>query len=140
MPESSTTAMAESAAAKPKARLAPHQPTSAPPSAGPLAKAMVRASSIRALAGWQQVRAHQRGHQGRCGHAVDDGAAHGSEAEQGQQRQIEGAEREQQHDRREGCGPQRLGARHQRAAGDAVGEQAGRDGEEHERKCQRHLQ
>ena len=50
MPESSTTAIADSAAAKPKAGLAPHQPTSAPPSAGPLAKAMVRASSMRALA------------------------------------------------------------------------------------------
>jgi hypothetical protein len=50
MPESSTTAMAESAAAKPKAGLAPHQPTSAPPTAGPLAKAMVRASSMRAFA------------------------------------------------------------------------------------------
>ena len=50
MPDSSTTAMTESAAAKPKAGAAPTHPTSTPPSAGPLANATVRASSIRALA------------------------------------------------------------------------------------------
>ena len=80
----------------------------------------------------QQVRTHQRGHQRRRGHAVDDGAAHGGKAEQRQQRQIERAEREQQHDRCKRHRPQRLGARHQRAAGDAVGKQAGRNGEQDE--------
>ena len=50
MPDSSTTAITDSAAAKPNAGAAPTHPTSAPPSAGPLAKATVRASSIRALA------------------------------------------------------------------------------------------
>src|ERR1700682_4041068 len=42
--------MIESAAAKPNAGAAPTHPTSTPPSAGPLANAMVRASSIRAFA------------------------------------------------------------------------------------------
>ena len=42
--------MIESAAANPNAGAAPTHPTSTPPSAGPLAKAMVRANSIRALA------------------------------------------------------------------------------------------
>ena len=42
--------MIERAAANPKAGAAPTHPTSTPPSAGPLAKATVRASSIRALA------------------------------------------------------------------------------------------
>jgi hypothetical protein len=37
-------------AANPNAGAAPTHPTSTPPKAGPLAKAMVRASSIRALA------------------------------------------------------------------------------------------
>ena len=50
MPDSSTTAITESAAAKPNAGAAPTHPTSTPPSAGPLANAIVRASSIRALA------------------------------------------------------------------------------------------
>ena len=50
MPDSSTTAITESAAAKPNAGAAPTHPTSTPPSAGPLANATVRASSIRALA------------------------------------------------------------------------------------------
>ncbi len=42
--------MTERAAANPNAGAAPSHPTSTPPSAGPLANAMVRASSIRALA------------------------------------------------------------------------------------------
>ncbi|MGX1107040.1 hypothetical protein AB7M47_005423 [Bradyrhizobium elkanii] len=42
--------MADSAAAKPNAGAAPTQPTSTPPSAGPLANATVRASSMRAFA------------------------------------------------------------------------------------------
>ena len=42
--------MTERAAANPNAGAAPTHPTSTPPSAGPLANAMVRASSIRALA------------------------------------------------------------------------------------------
>ena len=50
MPDSSTTAITDRAAAKPKAGPAPIQPTSRPPSAGPLAKATVRANSMRALA------------------------------------------------------------------------------------------
>ena len=50
MPDSSTTAITDNAAAKPNAGAAPTHPTSTPPSAGPLAKATVRASSIRALA------------------------------------------------------------------------------------------
>src|SRR3977135_3233155 len=50
MPDSSTTAETGRAAAQPKAGAAPTHPTSTPPSAGPLANAMVRASSIRALA------------------------------------------------------------------------------------------
>ena len=49
-PDSSTTAITDSAAATPNAGLAPIQPTSRPPSAGPAAKATVRASSRRALA------------------------------------------------------------------------------------------
>ena len=40
----------DSAAAHPKAGAAPTHPTSMPPSAGPLANATVRASSIRAFA------------------------------------------------------------------------------------------
>src|SRR5438105_2918502 len=48
MPDSSTTAMTDSAAAKPKAGAAPTHPTSTPPRAGPLANATVRASAIRA--------------------------------------------------------------------------------------------
>jgi hypothetical protein len=50
MPDSSTTATTDNAAANAKAVAAPSHPTRTPPSAGPLAKAMVRASSIRALA------------------------------------------------------------------------------------------
>src|SRR4030088_1496170 len=50
MPDSSTTATTDSAAATPKAGAAPTHPTSTPPSAGPLANAVVRASAIRALA------------------------------------------------------------------------------------------
>ena len=50
MPDSSTTAITERTAANPNAGAAPTHPTSMPPSAGPLAKAMVRASSIRAFA------------------------------------------------------------------------------------------
>jgi hypothetical protein len=50
MPDSSTTAITDSAAAKPNAGAAPTHPTNTPPSAGPLANAMVRASSIRAFA------------------------------------------------------------------------------------------
>ena len=50
MPDSSTTAMTERAAATPNAGAAPTHPTRMPPNAGPQAKAMVRASSIRALA------------------------------------------------------------------------------------------
>src|SRR5260221_44672 len=46
MPDSSTTAMTESAAANPKAGAAPTQPANTPPNAGPLAKAIVRASAI----------------------------------------------------------------------------------------------
>src|SRR5438105_2154814 len=47
---SAITAITDNAAAKPKAGAAPTHPTSTPPSAGPLANATVRASSIRALA------------------------------------------------------------------------------------------
>ena len=50
MPDSSTTAIADNAAATPNAGAAPIHPTSTPPSAGPLAKATVRASSMRAFA------------------------------------------------------------------------------------------
>ena len=50
IPDSSTTATTDNAAAHPNAGAAPTHPTSTPPSAGPLAKATVRASSIRALA------------------------------------------------------------------------------------------
>jgi hypothetical protein len=50
-----TTADTESAAANPKAGAAPTHPTSTPPKAGPLAKATVRASSIRALAAGNNV-------------------------------------------------------------------------------------
>ena len=50
MPDSATIAISDNAAATPNAGAAPTQPTNTPPKAGPLAKAMVRASSIRALA------------------------------------------------------------------------------------------
>ena len=50
MPDNSTTAITESAAANPNAGAAPTHPTSTPPSAGPLANAIVRASSILAFA------------------------------------------------------------------------------------------
>src|SRR3954468_15562333 len=50
IPASSTTAMTDNAAAKPKAGAAPTQPTRTPPKAGPLANATVRASSMRAFA------------------------------------------------------------------------------------------
>ena len=50
IPDSSTTAAPESTAANPNAGAAPTHPTSTPPNAGPLAKATVRASSIRELA------------------------------------------------------------------------------------------
>ncbi|MGY4469303.1 hypothetical protein ACVWWK_005012 [Bradyrhizobium sp. LB9.1b] len=92
------------------------------------------------IGGRQEVRIHQRGDQCRRGDAVNDGAAHGGKAEQRQQRQIEGAEREQEHDRRKGSSPQRLGPSHQRTAGDAVSEQAGWNGEEDERQGQCSLQ
>ncbi|MGY3118556.1 hypothetical protein ACVWXQ_002493 [Bradyrhizobium sp. S3.14.4] len=85
---------------------------------------------MRAFADGNQLRAHQRGHQGRRRHAVDDRAAYGGKAEQSQQRQIERAQCEQQHDGRQRDRAQRFGTRHQRAAGDAVGEQAGRNGEQ----------
>lgn len=80
----------------------------------------------------QEVRTHQRRHQRRGGHAVDDGAAHGGKAEHRQQRQVERADRQQEHDGGERGRAQRLGARHQRAARDAVGEQAGRNREQDE--------
>ncbi len=88
----------------------------------------------------QLLRGHERGHQRRCGDAVDDGAAHRDEAEQREQRKIDGAGPDQQQDRRQ-CGrAQRFGAGHQEAPGHPVGEQAGRDREQDEGQRQRGLQ
>ena len=55
-----------SAAAKPNAGAAPSHPTSTPPSAGPLANATVRASSIRAFAA------------GSCSEVTSDGTSAGA--------------------------------------------------------------
>ena len=140
MPDSSTTAMTDSAAAKPKAGAAPTHPTSTPPSAGPLANATVRASSIRALAAGNCLRRHQRGHQRRRGDAIGHRAAHRDEAEQRQQRQRHPPEPDQQQDSGQRRGAQRFRARHQPAPRDAVGEQTGRDREQDERQRQRGLQ
>src|ERR1700759_1055933 len=113
MPESRTTAMADSAAANPNAGAAPTQPTSTPPSAGPLAKATVRASSMRALAAGRSSGVTSEGTSAR--------AASRDEAEQREQRQCQPAGRDQHQDGGKRRGAQRFGARHQFPARDTVG-------------------
>ena len=101
---------------------------------------MVRASSIRAFAAGNRARRDQRRNQGRSGDAVGDRAAHRDEAQQREQGQRKAAERDRGEDRKQRRRAQRFRAGHQHAAGDAVGQQPGRNREQDERQRQRGLQ
>ena len=132
--------MTESAAANPNAGAAPTHPTSTPPSAGPLANATVRASSIRALAAGRSCGDTSDGTKRGRRDAIGDRPAHRDKAEQREQRQRQQAEPDQQQDREQRRRAQRFRARHQPPPRDAVGEQARGDREQDERQRQRGLQ
>ena len=138
MPDSSTTAITERAAAEPKAGAAPTHPTVRRPAQGRWQRPPF--APVR-FAHWPRAtrRRHQRWHQGGRCHAVSNGAADRDEAEQREQRQRHRPARSAP-----GCGQRRgaqaFRARHQPAPRDAVGEQARGDREQDERQRQRGLQ
>ena len=141
MPDSSTTAITESAAAKPKAGRAPHPADQHAAERGAAGKGdgarkldprigrrqQLRASPARAPAPARR-RCRRRCRTPRRSRAAPAAAASSAPSA------------DQQQDRRQRHRAQRLGARHQRAPRDAVGEQAGRNGEQDEGQRQRGLQ
>jgi hypothetical protein len=92
------------------------------------------------IRGGQLLWRDERRHQGGCCDTVDDRAADGGEAEQGQQGQAERAEPDQEQDRGQRHSAQGFGTGHQEAARHAVGGEACGDRDQDEGQGQRGLQ